>query len=56
MNDAEPNRDPQATARIEALADSVSEEFRATRRLLSFDEWFSLLSTEPTVHARSAAQ
>ena len=56
MNDAEPNLDPQATARIEALADSVSEEFRATRRLLSFDEWFSLLSAEPTVHARSAAQ
>lgn len=44
------------TERIQALAASVSEEFEATRRLLSFDEWFALLSTDPTVHARSAAQ
>ena len=57
MNDtAASDQDPQALARIQALAASVSEEFKATRRLLSFDEWFSLLSTEPTVHARSAAQ
>ncbi|MEX1364366.1 MAG: hypothetical protein AB1Z98_14665, partial [Nannocystaceae bacterium] len=48
--------DPEAIARIESLANSVSEEFKATRRLLSFDEWFVLLSAEPTVHARSAAQ
>lgn len=57
MNDTvASDQDPQALARIQALAASVSEEFKATRRLLSFDEWFSLLSTEPTVHARSAAQ
>ncbi|MEM7155311.1 MAG: serine protein kinase PrkA [Myxococcota bacterium] len=57
MNDVEPSDlDPEAVARIESLASSVSEEFRTTRRLLSFDEWFALLSKEPTVHARSAAQ
>ncbi|MCH9684689.1 MAG: serine protein kinase PrkA, partial [Deltaproteobacteria bacterium] len=48
--------DPTAVARIESLAASVSAEFKATRRLLSFDEWFALLCAEPTVHARSAAQ
>lgn len=57
MNDAEPHdSDPEAVARIESLAASVSQEFKATRALLSFDEWFSLLASEPTVHARSAAQ
>ena len=53
---ASSDHDPQAVARIEALAASVSDEFKTTRRLLSFDEWFSLLCAEPTVHARSAAQ
>lgn len=57
MNDtAASDLDPQALARIQALAAAVSEEFKATRRLLSFDEWFALLSADPTVHARSAAQ
>lgn len=55
-SDHDPTLDPASVARIQALAASVSEEFKATRRLLSFDEWFSLLSAEPTVHARSAAQ
>lgn len=57
MNDsAPPDHDPSALSRIQALAASVSEEFRTTRRLLSFDEWFALLAADPTVHARSAAQ
>jgi serine protein kinase len=57
VNDpAASDHDPQALARIQALAASVSDEFKATRRLLSFDEWFALLSADPTVHARSAAQ
>lgn len=58
MNDAAPpsEEQPEAVARIESLARSVRDEFRATRRLLSFDEWFALLGDDPTVHARSAAQ
>ncbi len=42
--------------RIQSLAEAVAEEFQATRRILSFDEWFDLLCKDPTVHARSAAQ
>ncbi len=53
---ASSDHDPEAVARIEALASSVADEFKSTRALLSFDEWFSLLCDEPTVHARSAAQ
>ncbi|MCA9708701.1 MAG: hypothetical protein KDK70_22825 [Myxococcales bacterium] len=53
---APPDHDPAALARIEALAASVAEDFKTTRRILSFDEWFALLCAEPTVHARSAAQ
>ncbi len=57
MNDSAPSDiDPASVARIQALAASVSDEFKATRRLLSFDEWFALLSSDPTVHARSGAQ
>jgi serine protein kinase len=57
VNDPAPSDlDPTPAARIQALAASVSDEFQATRRLLSFDEWFALLSAEPTIHARSAAQ
>ncbi len=46
----------EARARIGAMADAVTTEFQATRRILSFDEWFELLCKDPTVHARSAAQ
>lgn len=53
MNDT---NDADARARIQTLASAVAEEFEATRRILSFDEWFDLLCKEPTVHARSAAQ
>lgn len=42
--------------RIKTLAESVAEDFQATKRILSFDEWFEELCREPTVHARCAAQ
>ncbi|MBK8236669.1 MAG: serine protein kinase PrkA [Deltaproteobacteria bacterium] len=48
--------DGEARARIGSMADAVAQEFAATRRILSFDEWFELLCKDPTVHARSAAQ
>jgi hypothetical protein len=40
---------------IESIAGDVSEEFAATRRILSFEEWFDLLCAAPQIHARSAA-
>ena len=43
-------------SRIDALAGAVADEFESTRRVLSYDEWFDLLCSEPTVHARSAPQ
>lgn len=45
-----------AKARIEALAAAVAQDFESTRRVLSFEEWFELLSAAPQVHARNAAQ
>jgi serine protein kinase len=45
-----------ARGKIQSLADAVVEEFAATRRILSFDEWFDLLCKEPTIQARSAGQ
>lgn len=45
-----------AKTRIEALAAAVAQEFESTRRVLSFEEWFELLCTQPHVHARNAAQ
>ncbi|NVB42263.1 serine protein kinase PrkA [Pseudenhygromyxa sp. WMMC2535] len=47
---------PPATERLERLATQVAEEFAATRRLLSFDEWFELLLESPKLHARNSAQ
>jgi serine protein kinase len=41
---------------IESIAGDVSEEFAATRRILSFEEWFDLLCAAPQIHARSAAR
>lgn len=46
----------KAGQRLGALADEVAEEFAATRRLLSFDEWFELLVERPEIHARNSAQ
>jgi len=46
----------RASTRIESLAEAVATEFAATRRVLSFDEWFGLAFESPTVHLRSAAQ
>ncbi len=45
-----------ARGRIDALASAVALEFEATRRVLSFEEWFELLCAAPQVHARNAAQ
>jgi serine protein kinase len=45
-----------ARGRIDALASAVAHEFEATRRVLSFEEWFELLCAAPQVHARNAAQ
>lgn len=45
-----------AAQRLSQLAREVADEFAATRRLLSFSEWFELLATEPHVHARNSAQ
>ncbi len=45
-----------AHSRLTDLATEVAAEFAATRRLLSFDEWFELLLAEPHKHARNAAQ
>ena len=45
-----------ARGRIDALASAVAQEFEATRRVLSFEEWFELLCAAPQVHARNAAQ
>lgn len=47
---------PPTNARLSALATEVQQEFAATRRLLSFDEWFEILLAEPRRHARNAAQ
>ncbi|MBK7824402.1 hypothetical protein [Nannocystis sp.] len=50
-------QDPSsARNRIDALASAVAQEFEATRRVLSFEEWFELLCVAPQVHARNAAQ
>ncbi len=45
-----------AHQRLDHLAGAIADEFETTRRLLSFDEWFELVCSEPTVHARNAAQ
>lgn len=47
---------PSTNSRLSALASEVQREFAATRRLLTFDEWFDLLLAEPRVHVRNAAQ
>lgn len=47
---------PTAHTRLDSLASEVASEFAATRRLLSFEEWFELLLTEPRRQARNAAQ
>lgn len=57
----EPSGEPSSEAsrartRIEALAGAVANEFAATRRVLSFDEWFELMCANPEVHARSSSQ
>lgn len=44
------------SSRLQALADSIADEFNSTRRIMSFDEWFEQLCTEPRVHLRNAAQ
>ncbi|PRQ05433.1 hypothetical protein ENSA5_02530 [Enhygromyxa salina] len=44
----------QAPERLAQLADRVAEEFAATRRILSFDEWFELLLEDPRTHARNS--
>lgn len=41
---------------IDALSEQWQEDFRAHRRLLSFDEFLELLATHPTRFARSSAQ
>ena len=48
--------DSSAPSRLASLAEQVAQEFSATRRLLSFDEWFQLLLESPKVHARNSAQ
>src|SRR5680860_1049471 len=54
-SEPDPNR-PPASQRLAALAEVVATEFASTGRILSFDEWFELLLTEPRVHARNSAQ
>ncbi len=41
---------------LDALADAVDEEFRATRRVLSYDQWFAMLLEDPRRHLRGAAE
>lgn len=52
MDDTEGSPDD----RIAAVAQAVSDDFEATKRVLTFSEWFTMLSRRPTVHARNAAQ
>jgi len=54
MTDAPPPKQPHEW--IDAIADQVGHDFEATRRILSFDEWFALLCESPRIHARSAAR
>ncbi len=54
-------RDMEATPHtssswLDALADAVDEEFQATRRVLSFDQWFAMLQDKPRHHTRGAAE
>jgi serine protein kinase len=42
--------------RLAKLAGQVAQEFAATGRILSFDEWFELLIKDPRTHARNSAQ
>jgi serine protein kinase len=47
---------PGASERLAKLAGYVAQEFAATGRILSFDEWFDLLLKDPRTHARNSAQ
>ena len=49
---------PESTSpeRLAKLAGYVAEEFSATGRILSFDEWFESLLADPRKHARNSAQ
>ena len=55
MTDAPPPRSPSREW-IDAIAGEVGDDFQATRRILSFDEWFELLCERPRLQARSAAR
>ena len=46
----------RASEHIQELAQGISRDFDASRRILSFDEWFELFCEQPHLHARSAAQ
>lgn len=45
-----------APERLAKLAGFVAQEFSATGRILTFDEWFDLLLKDPRTHARNSAQ
>jgi serine protein kinase len=45
-----------APERLGKLAGFVAQEFSATGRILTFDEWFDLLVKDPRAHARNSAQ
>src|SRR5689334_23635221 len=45
-----------APERLVQLAGVVAQEFSATGRILTFDEWFELLVKDPRTHARNSAQ
>ncbi len=46
----------EASQRLAALASGVADEFAATRRVLSFEQWFALLVEAPRLHVRNSAQ
>ena len=45
-----------ASERIRDLARGIERDFDASRRVLSFHEWFEVFCEQPRLHARSAAQ
>lgn len=56
MSESSQTGTPAAKERLASLASYVAQEFSATGRILSFDEWFELLLKDPRTHARNSAQ